>query len=95
MVSARWDRDSIEFVDSWMRRSQIGYLKLACAVAHVWYLKFVPSYIVNFLDKPLKELGLVYCDVWSDQYSDCADLNWEIIFQFTPIGMPGPAMSHG
>nr|YP_010888473.1 RNA polymerase beta' subunit [Pedicularis oliveriana]WJJ68249.1 RNA polymerase beta' subunit [Pedicularis oliveriana] len=54
----------VEFVDSRIRRYQMGYIKLACPVTHVWYLKRLPSYIANILDKPLKELeGLVYCDV--------------------------------
>nr|QTI91324.1 RNA polymerase beta' subunit [Ferocactus latispinus] len=53
----------VEFVNSRVRRYQMGYIKLACPVTHVWYLKRLPSYIANFLDKPLKELeGLVYCD---------------------------------
>nr|YP_010828527.1 RNA polymerase beta' subunit [Zygophyllum rosowii]YP_010828731.1 RNA polymerase beta' subunit [Zygophyllum obliquum]YP_010828799.1 RNA polymerase beta' subunit [Zygophyllum macropterum]WFF46150.1 RNA polymerase beta' subunit [Zygophyllum rosowii]WFF46218.1 RNA polymerase beta' subunit [Zygophyllum rosowii]WFF46558.1 RNA polymerase beta' subunit [Zygophyllum obliquum]WFF46762.1 RNA polymerase beta' subunit [Zygophyllum macropterum] len=56
----------VEFVDSRVRRYQMGYIKLACPVTHVWYLKRLPSYIANLLDKPLKELeGLVYCDVFS------------------------------
>nr|YP_010517856.1 RNA polymerase beta' subunit [Linum pallescens]UXN84012.1 RNA polymerase beta' subunit [Linum pallescens] len=53
----------VEFVDSRIRRYQMGYIKLACPVTHVWYLKRLPSYIANLLDKPLKELeSLVYCD---------------------------------
>nr|YP_009423520.1 RNA polymerase beta' subunit [Burmeistera crispiloba]AQS81861.1 RNA polymerase beta' subunit [Burmeistera crispiloba] len=53
----------VEFVDSQIRRYQMGYIKLACPVTHVWYLRRLPSYIANLLDKPLKELeGLVYCD---------------------------------
>nr|WBN99017.1 RNA polymerase beta' subunit [Magnolia zhengyiana] len=53
----------VEFVDSRIRRYQMGYIKLACPVTHVWYLKRLPSYIASLLDKPLKELeGLVYCD---------------------------------
>nr|QVL26965.1 RNA polymerase beta' subunit [Tectona grandis] len=53
----------VEFVDSRIRRYQMGYIKLACPITHVWYLKRLPSYIANLLDKPLKELeGLVYCD---------------------------------
>nr|YP_009479419.1 RNA polymerase beta' subunit [Calycanthus chinensis]YP_010701794.1 RNA polymerase beta' subunit [Calycanthus chinensis x Calycanthus floridus]AVV66316.1 RNA polymerase beta' subunit [Calycanthus chinensis]UVU22265.1 RNA polymerase beta' subunit [Calycanthus chinensis]WCK11599.1 RNA polymerase beta' subunit [Calycanthus chinensis x Calycanthus floridus] len=53
----------VEFVDSRIRRYQMGYIKLACPVTHVWYLKRLPSYIANLLDKPLKEFeGLVYCD---------------------------------
>nr|YP_010536726.1 RNA polymerase beta' subunit [Tetraena simplex]UYC29894.1 RNA polymerase beta' subunit [Tetraena simplex] len=55
----------VEFVDSRVRRYQMGYIKLACPVTHVWYLKRLPSYIANLLDKPLKELeGLVYCDIF-------------------------------
>nr|QVL25657.1 RNA polymerase beta' subunit [Hymenopyramis cana] len=54
----------VEFIDSRIRRYQMGYIKLACPVTHVWYLKRLPSYIANLLDKPLKELeGLVYCDL--------------------------------
>nr|YP_009649095.1 RNA polymerase beta [Lespedeza floribunda]YP_009652185.1 RNA polymerase beta [Lespedeza davurica]QDA21951.1 RNA polymerase beta [Lespedeza floribunda]QDA22033.1 RNA polymerase beta [Lespedeza davurica]QHO05270.1 RNA polymerase beta [Lespedeza cuneata] len=54
----------VEFIDSRIRRYQMGYIKLACLVTHVWYLKRLPSYIANLLDKPLKELeSLVYCDV--------------------------------
>nr|YP_010924072.1 RNA polymerase beta' subunit [Dasyphyllum popayanense]WKB10831.1 RNA polymerase beta' subunit [Dasyphyllum popayanense] len=53
----------VEFVDSRIRRYQMGYIKLECPVTHVWYLKRLPSYIANLLDKPLQELeGLVYCD---------------------------------
>nr|WKL06600.1 RNA polymerase beta' subunit [Calanthe flava] len=53
----------VEFVDSRVRRYQMGYIKLTCPVTHVWYLKRLPSYIANLLDKPLRELeGLVYCD---------------------------------
>nr|YP_010528714.1 RNA polymerase beta' subunit [Thecopus maingayi]UXW65836.1 RNA polymerase beta' subunit [Thecopus maingayi] len=57
----------VEFVDSRIRRYQMGYIKLTCPVTHVWYLKRLPSYIANILDKPLRELeGLVYCDVYPD-----------------------------
>ncbi|CAN4117211.1 unnamed protein product [Withania somnifera] len=42
----------------------MGYIKLACPITHVWYLKRLPSYIANLVDKPLKELeGLVYRNV--------------------------------
>nr|YP_009138791.1 RNA polymerase beta [Lathyrus palustris]AIK21159.1 RNA polymerase beta [Lathyrus palustris] len=55
----------VEFVDSRIRRYQMGYIKLACPVTHVWYLKRLPSYIASILDKPLKELeDLVYRDVY-------------------------------
>nr|YP_009764156.1 RNA polymerase beta' subunit [Maytenus guangxiensis]QIS90910.1 RNA polymerase beta' subunit [Maytenus guangxiensis] len=55
----------VEFVNSRIRRYQMGYIKLACPVTHVWYLKRIPSFIANLLDKSIKELeGLVYCDVY-------------------------------
>nr|YP_001430099.1 RNA polymerase beta' subunit [Cuscuta reflexa]CAM98385.1 RNA polymerase beta' chain [Cuscuta reflexa] len=55
----------VEFVDSRIRRYRMGCIKLACPVTHVWYLKRLPSYIANILDKPIKELeGLVYCDFY-------------------------------
>ena len=54
----------VEFGSSRIRRYQMGYIKLIYPVTHVWYLKRLPSYIANLLDKPLKELkGLVYCGV--------------------------------
>nr|YP_009138610.1 RNA polymerase beta [Lathyrus littoralis]AIK20904.1 RNA polymerase beta [Lathyrus littoralis] len=59
----------VEFVDSRIRRYQMGYIKLACPVTHVWYLKRLPSYIASLLDKPLKELEyLVYRDVYPNFY---------------------------
>nr|YP_010269530.1 RNA polymerase beta' subunit [Sphagnum junghuhnianum]UIG87285.1 RNA polymerase beta' subunit [Sphagnum junghuhnianum] len=55
----------VEFIDSRVRRYQMGYIQLACPVTHVWYLKRLPSYIANLLAKPLKELeSLVYCDLF-------------------------------
>nr|QKV46635.1 RNA polymerase beta' subunit [Bolbitis subcordata] len=53
----------VEFTDSRVRRYRMGYIKLACPVTHVWFLKRIPSYIANPLAKPLKEPeSLVYCD---------------------------------
>ncbi|KAJ8428690.1 hypothetical protein Cgig2_006809 [Carnegiea gigantea] len=46
----------VEFVNSRARRYQMGYIKLACPLTHVWYLECLPSYITNFLNKLLKEL---------------------------------------
>ncbi|CAN6476851.1 unnamed protein product [Victoria cruziana] len=53
----------VESIDFWIRRYQMGYIKLACPVTHVWYFKRLPSNIENLLVKPLKELeGMVYYD---------------------------------
>nr|YP_009141418.1 RNA polymerase beta [Lathyrus odoratus]AIL55944.1 RNA polymerase beta [Lathyrus odoratus] len=63
------EKCGVEFVDSRIRRYQMGYIQLACPVTHVWYLKRLPSYIASLLDKPLKELeNLVYRDVYPNFY---------------------------
>ncbi|KAH0447871.1 hypothetical protein IEQ34_023305 [Dendrobium chrysotoxum] len=38
----------VEFVDSRIRRYQMGYIKLTCPVTHVWYLKRLPRTYLNF-----------------------------------------------
>nr|AKI29354.1 RNA polymerase beta' subunit [Selaginella uncinata] len=54
----------VEYIESRVRRYRMGYIELACAVTHVWYLKNLPSYIANILSKPLQELeSLAYCDL--------------------------------
>nr|YP_009974199.1 RNA polymerase beta' subunit [Ptisana novoguineensis]QNH94086.1 RNA polymerase beta' subunit [Ptisana novoguineensis] len=59
----------VEFTDSRVRRYRMGYIKLACPVTHVWYLKRLPSYIANILAKPLKELeNLVYGDTYPNLF---------------------------
>nr|AWS01009.1 RNA polymerase b'-subunit [Pilularia americana] len=59
----------VEFTDSRVRRYRMGYIKLACPVTHVWFLKRVPSYIANLLAKPLKELeSPVYCDTYPNLF---------------------------
>nr|QYB22815.1 RNA polymerase beta' subunit [Widdringtonia nodiflora] len=51
-------------IDPRIRRYRMGYIKLACPVAHIWYFKRRPSYIADLLDKSHKELeDLVYCDI--------------------------------
>lgn len=39
-----------------MRRHRMGYIKLAAPVAHVWYLKGIPSYMAILLDMPLRDV---------------------------------------
>nr|QYB21899.1 RNA polymerase beta' subunit [Papuacedrus papuana] len=51
-------------IDPRIRRYRMGYIKLACPVAHIWYFKRRPSYIADLLDKSRKELeNPVYCDI--------------------------------
>jgi len=43
----------------------VGYIKLAAPVAHVWYLKGIPSYIAILLDMPLKDVEqIVYFNAY-------------------------------
>ncbi|CAN6446915.1 unnamed protein product [Victoria cruziana] len=59
-ICACGNYQGVEYVDFWIRRYQMGYIKLACPVTHVWYLKRLPSYNMNLLDKPLKELDRLF-----------------------------------
>nr|YP_010211683.1 RNA polymerase beta' subunit [Leptochilus decurrens]UBI43134.1 RNA polymerase beta' subunit [Leptochilus decurrens] len=59
----------VEFIDSRVRRYRMGYIKLACPVTHVWFLKRIPSYVANLLAKPLKEPeSPVYCDTYPNLF---------------------------
>ena len=56
----------------------LGYRKLAFSVIHVWYLKHLPSYVVNLLDKPFKELeGRVL--LRKNMYHQYAIINWNLM----------------
>ena len=37
-----------------MRRYRMGHIDLAAPVAHIWYLKGIPSYLSQLLDIPLR-----------------------------------------
>jgi len=46
-----------------VRRERMGHIDLASPVAHIWFLKSLPSRIGNLLDITLKELEKVlYCE---------------------------------
>jgi len=47
----------VEVTESRVRRHRMGYIRLAAPVAHVWYLKGIPSYISILLD--------MRCGMWS------------------------------
>jgi len=50
--------NAIEFVDSRIRRYQMGYIKLAFPITHVLYSKRLPIYISNFSIRRLKPFSL-------------------------------------
>ncbi|BAZ89827.1 RNA polymerase gamma subunit [Raphidiopsis curvata NIES-932] len=50
------ERCGVEVTESRVRRHRMGFIKLAAPVAHVWYLKGIPSYIAILLDMPLRDV---------------------------------------
>ncbi|HIK41559.1 DNA-directed RNA polymerase subunit gamma [Thermoleptolyngbya sp. M55_K2018_002] len=50
------ERCGVEVTESRVRRHRMGYIKLAAPVAHVWYLKGIPSYMAILLDMPLRDV---------------------------------------
>src|ERR1700752_647204 len=57
------EKCGVEVIQSKVRRERMGHSTLATPVAHIWFLKSLPSRIGNILDIPLKELEKVlYCE---------------------------------
>ncbi|MBI5182704.1 MAG: DNA-directed RNA polymerase subunit beta' [Nitrospirae bacterium] len=53
------DKCGVEVIQSKVRRERLGHIELACPVAHIWFLKGLPSRIGNLLDMTLKQLEKV------------------------------------
>jgi len=59
------EKCGVEVIQSKVRRERMGHIKLATPVAHIWFLKSLPSRIGNVLDLTLKELEKVlYFESW-------------------------------
>jgi DNA-directed RNA polymerase subunit beta' len=57
------EKCGVEVIQSKVRRERMGHINLATPVAHIWFLKSLPSRIGNLLDIPLKDLEKVlYCE---------------------------------
>ena len=57
------EKCGVEVIQSKVRRERLGHITLATPVAHIWFLKSLPSRIGNLLDISLKELEKVlYCE---------------------------------
>ncbi|MBP3276484.1 DNA-directed RNA polymerase subunit beta' [Kandleria sp.] len=50
------DRCGVEVTKSSVRRERMGHIELATPVAHIWYLKGIPSRMGLILDMPAKQL---------------------------------------
>ncbi len=58
------EKCGVEVIQSKVRRERMGHIKLATPVAHIWFLKSLPSKIGNLLDLTLKNIEKVL-------YFDC------------------------
>ncbi len=56
------EKCGVEVIQSRVRRDRLGHITLATPVAHIWFLKSLPSRIGNLLDVTLKDIERVlYC----------------------------------
>jgi len=53
------EKCGVEVIQSKVRRERMGHIDLATPVAHIWFLKSLPSRIGTLLDMTLKELEKV------------------------------------
>ena len=53
------EKCGVEVTTSKVRRERMGHIELAAPVAHIWFLKSLPSRIGTLLDSPLKDLEKV------------------------------------
>ncbi|MGE5843542.1 MAG: DNA-directed RNA polymerase subunit beta', partial [Syntrophaceae bacterium] len=59
------EKCGVEVIQSKVRRERMGHITLAAPVAHIWFLKSLPSRIGNCIDLSLKELEKVlYFESW-------------------------------
>ena len=59
------EKCGVEVIQSKVRRERLGHISLATPVAHIWFLKSLPSRIGNILDISLKDLERVlYCEAY-------------------------------
>ncbi|MCD6569797.1 MAG: DNA-directed RNA polymerase subunit beta', partial [Deltaproteobacteria bacterium] len=53
------EKCGVEVIDSKVRRERLGHIELAAPVAHIWFLKSLPSRIGGILDLTLKDVERV------------------------------------
>jgi len=59
------EKCGVEVIQAKVRRERLGHIELATPVAHIWFLRSLPSRIGNVLDITLKELEKVlYCEAY-------------------------------
>ena len=59
------EKCGVEVTQSKVRRERLGHIELASPVAHIWFLRSLPSRIGNLLDLTLKDVERVlYCEAY-------------------------------
>jgi DNA-directed RNA polymerase subunit beta' len=59
------EKCGVEVTQSKVRRERLGHIELATPVAHIWFLRSLPSRIAAVLDLTLKEIEKVlYCEAY-------------------------------
>ena len=53
------EKCGVEVTKSNVRRDRMGHIELACPVAHIWFLKSLPSRISSAIDMKLKDVEKV------------------------------------
>jgi DNA-directed RNA polymerase subunit beta' len=53
------EKCGVEVIQSKVRRERMGHIELASPVAHIWFLKSLPSRIATILDMPMKDVEAV------------------------------------
>lgn len=72
------DRCGVEVTKASVRRERMGHIELAAPVAHIWYLKGIPSRMALLLDVTPKQLEeVVYFVSWIVTDPKNTDLNYK------------------
>jgi DNA-directed RNA polymerase subunit beta' len=59
------EKCGVEVTQSKVRRERLGHIELATPVAHIWFLRSLPSRIGNLLNLSLKDVEKVlYCEAY-------------------------------
>src|SRR6202453_4594504 len=59
------EKCGVEVTQTKVRRERLGHIELATPVAHIWFLRSLPSRIGNLLDMTLKDVEKVlYCEAY-------------------------------
>ncbi len=59
------EKCGVEVIQSRVRRERMGHIELVAPVAHIWYLKGIPSYLGLVLDMSVKDLErVIYFDAY-------------------------------